>query len=233
MCSVLVPVCPVSIDTINTTTRSHDEFDNQVSPQSSTSHLRSQRCRNGNKSRTLTFQRQWIEQFPWLLIRHDVDGVLCRPCVEANLRHLMNDSVADGRQDKSFIQTGYSDWKHAIAKFGKHEQSISHKFACLQLAQSRAGVQIAAKLNDQLVSEQALAKKALAVLLSSVIYLARQVIPLRGHDNDNGNFIQLLRLRQGDNEALAKWMMSGRYNDNTDVNLFQYLTRAAGSSQMR
>lgn len=217
VCSVPIPlpVCPVSVDTINTTTQCHDELDIQVSPRSSTSHLRSQTCRNGNNLRTLTFQRHWIEQFPWLLIRHDIDGVLCRPCVEANLRLLMNDSVADGRQDKSFIQTGFSDWKHAIAKFGKHEQSISHKFACSQLAQSRAGVQIAAKLNDQLASEQALAKKALAVLLSSVVYLARQAIPLRGHDNDDGNFNQLLRLRQGDNDALAKWIMSGRYKTYT------------------
>ena len=86
-----------------------------------------------------------LDQFPWLLIRHDVDGVLCRSCVEANELHLMIDSVADGRQDRAFIEVGYSDWKHAIDKFNKHQISASHKFACSQLAQSRLSVQIAAQ----------------------------------------------------------------------------------------
>ena len=34
-------------------------------------------------------------------------------------------------------------------------------------------------------------------------------------------------------EISAQFAKTTRYNDNTDVNLFQYLTRAAGSSQMR
>ena len=51
----------------------------------------------------------------------------------------------------------------------------------------------------------------LVVLISSVIYLARQAIPLRGHDHDDGNFMQLLCLRQEDNETLSKWMNSARY----------------------
>ena len=127
---------------------------------------------------TLTFQSQWIDQFPWILIRSDVDGVLCKQSVEANLRYLMTDSVADGRQDNAFIQTGYADWKHAMSKFRKHEKSASHKFACSQLAQNRLGAQISVKLNDQLVNEQTSAKNVSVVLISSVIYLARQAIPL-------------------------------------------------------
>ena len=151
-----------------------------------------------------------LDQFPWLLIRHDVDGVLCRSCVEANELHLMIDSVADGRQDRAFIEVGYSDWKHAIDKYNKHQSSASHKFACSQIAQSRLSVQITARLNNQLASDQALARKALGTIISSVIYLARQGIALRGHETDDGNFVQLLRLRQGDNSALEKWMNSGR-----------------------
>ena len=87
MCSAPLPV------NLYCTTYGEDSQDKLVPHQSSTSHLRSQICRNGKKLRTLTFQRQWFDQFPWLLIRHDVDGVLCRPCVEANLRRLMTDSV--------------------------------------------------------------------------------------------------------------------------------------------
>ena len=207
----LLNVCsaPATVNSNTDECKMRDE-ETPATCQSSTSHLLSQTCRSGNKLRTLTFQPQWINQFPWLLIRHDVNGVLCRPCVEANQYRLMTDSVADGRQDNAFIEVGYSDWKHAIAKFGKHEQSMSHKFACSQLAQNRAGVQIAAKLNNQLLSQQTLAKKALETIITSVTYLARQAIPLRGHDHDDGNFMQLLRLRQVDNEALEKWMNSSR-----------------------
>jgi hypothetical protein len=186
-----------------------------VTPGQSTSHLRSQTCKNGSRTRILTFQRQWVDHFPWLLIRHDVDGVLCRSCVEATGRHLMTDSVADARQDRAFVEVGYSDWKHAIDKFTKHQRSASHKFACSQLAQNRVSVHVAAQLDKQHASDQALARKAFGTIISSVIYLARQGIALRGHDTDSGNFQQLLHLRQADNSALEKWINSGRYKTYT------------------
>ena len=78
------------------------------------------------------------------------------------------------------------------------------------MAQNRPGVQIAAKLNNQLLSEQTLAKKALETIITSMTYLARQAIPLRSHDHDDGNFMQLLRLTQVDNKALEKWTNSSQ-----------------------
>lgn len=62
-----------------------------------------------------------MDEFPWLLVQHDVEGILCRPLDELR----------------------------------KHERSISHRFSCSQLAQQRAGVQVAAKINAQLTTEQA------------------------------------------------------------------------------
>lgn len=81
-----------------------------------------------------------LSKVNWVSTTADMEASQCR---------LMTDSVADGRQDNAFIHSGFSDWMHAIAKFDKHERSISHKFACSQLTQSLGGVQIAAKLNDQ------------------------------------------------------------------------------------
>ena len=47
-----------------------------------------------------------------------------------------------------------------------------------------------------------------------MLYLARQGLPLRGHENSDGNFSQLLLLRWPDDPALKRWF-EGRYKQFT------------------
>jgi hypothetical protein len=47
-----------------------------------------------------------------------------------------------------------------------------------------------------------------------VLYLARQGLLLRGHENNDGNFSQLLLLRCFDDPALKRWF-EGRYKQFT------------------
>lgn len=43
-------------------------------------------------------------------------------------------------------------------------------------------------------------------IVSSIQFLARQGPALRGHDDNKGNFVQLLRLRQNDSPDLLNWL---------------------------
>ena len=59
-------------------------------------------------------------------------------------------------------------------------------------------------------------EKMLSIIISTVRYLGRQGLPLRGHYKSGGisdekgeidsNFLQILKVRAEDNEGLKKWL---------------------------
>ena len=55
-------------------------------------------------------------------------------------------------------------------------------------------------------SDQVVAQKCLLKLISSLRFLARQGLAIRGHDEAQGNFLQLLQLRSEDCSELCDWM---------------------------
>ena len=55
-------------------------------------------------------------------------------------------------------------------------------------------------------SEKQEARNILKIIISSVRFLARQDLALRGHDEANSNLVQLIRLRAEDNPLLGKWL---------------------------
>ena len=65
---------------------------------------------------------------------------------------------------------------------------------------------VATLLSQQLSDEQHVAQNCLRVLFTSVGYLARQGLALRGHADDEGNFMQLLRLRSLDAPEFESWL---------------------------
>ncbi len=108
-----------------------------------------------------------------------------------------------GYVDKVFTETGFSNWQKALQKFHKlHQQSQSHKFAAHMVMRERRKARV---VNEILSSAHAQVmehnRKKNLVILSSIRFLARQCIPIRGHYiNDaihgsgelNGNLMQLL-----------------------------------------
>jgi len=107
----------------------------------------------------------------------------------------MADSVADQRVDNAFIASGVNNWKHALEKFRSHQKSHCHTFAVKQLIQYDHAATVNAQLNQQAADDQAEARSVRRVMISAVLYLARQGMPLRGHDGEDGKFYQLLKLR--------------------------------------
>ena len=55
-------------------------------------------------------------------------------------------------------------------------------------------------------NEKEEARNVLKTIVSSVRFLARQSLALRGHDEEQSNLVQLLHLRAEDNPVLSKWL---------------------------
>lgn len=110
--------------------------------------------------------------------------------------------------DSAFISRGFSNWKDAMTSFRKHSESKCHKEAVDRvLVIPSTCKDCGDMLSGQHAIEKAINRKMLLTILSSIRYLARQGLPLRGDGNeDDGNFIQLLKLRSDDDPSLTDWL---------------------------
>ena len=68
-------------------------------------------------------------------------------------------------------------------------------FAVERVSQYTNSRSVSTQLSNQLASEQKCARVCLEAIFSSIRYLARQGLALRGHESNEGNFKQLLSLR--------------------------------------
>ena len=72
-----------------------------------------------------SFCSSWYQRYPWLHYQEASDTVLCFHRHVAEKRHL---PLSLNKED-AFIKVGFSNWKKAIERFNKHEQSIVHRQA--------------------------------------------------------------------------------------------------------
>ena len=102
---------------------------------------------------------------------------------------------------------GYCNWKDATSAFKKHQESKTHceaVEAMITLPNTTSDVgELLSKAHKE---EKELARDMLRSILSSVRYLARQGLALRGDDDAESNLIQLLQLRAEDNPQLVLWL---------------------------
>ena len=141
------------------------------------------------------------------------DAVRCFTCCKA-----VKDGVVKttGQREASFLVNGYTNWKDATIKFGKHEHSDFHK-ACAEALTST--VHIGDILNKQAVTEKQANREYLLKVLSIVQFLARQGLAFRGDgDECDSNIHQLLLLRNEDFPPITKFMERKRLRyDSHDV----------------
>jgi hypothetical protein len=118
--------------------------------------------------------------------------------------------VFSKRQLNCFVEDGFCNWKNALAKLDEHEKSEMHKEAVVKLAAKASSTHIGAQLSAQHLSDQQHHQCMLTKLLSSIRFLARQGLPLRGHHEDinslDGNLYKLLLLRGEDCPQLKSWV---------------------------
>lgn len=106
------------------------------------------------------------------------------------------------------VTRGFCNWKDAIHSFRKHEKSVCHHEAVEVMITLPATTR---DIGEQLSHQHAIQKEknrdALYQIFSSVKYLCRQGLSLRGDGNEkDGNFIQLLLTKAEEDKNLSLWM---------------------------
>ena len=105
-------------------------------------------------------------------------------------------------------------WKKALKKFQEHQESERHRVGVdyeMTIAQTHTDViELANEATKKLRMNN---RRCFVKILESLQFLARQGLSLRGDDDSNSNFIQLLKLRCLDDPLLSTWLESkgGRY----------------------
>ena len=117
--------------------------------------------------------------------------LLCFYCTTARRKQLLTFSK---KTNDAFIRTGFSNWKKAIERFKQHEKSQSHSEAVLKV-QSVAPVNVRAILDNSHKKLQLARQQMLIKNLLSLQHLVRQGLAIRGHEDKEGDFMQLLKLR--------------------------------------
>lgn len=158
------------------------------------------------KSQNVNFQYKWFKMWPWFHYSESLKGVLCFTCYSADQQDLLK---LNNKKEDAFIPTGFNNWKkvsslgrHKLGRYHEHEMSETHKFAAAQ-SKSQKQSTVVAQVTDHKCKQEDVNRRMLVKVLTSVRYLARQGLPLRGHTNDEGNFRQLLHLREEDDPNLA------------------------------
>ena len=117
-----------------------------------------------------SFQQQWFKCWSWLHYDEDQGIAFCFVCVAAYQRNLLTSAHC---MEKTFISTGYSNWKDTTTKFAKHEGSRYHKDSVLKTVSLPATTSdVGEILYSQLAKERLEQRKCLLKLLSNACFLA-------------------------------------------------------------
>ena len=160
------------------------------------------------------FCHKWFTEHSWLTFCVSRKKVFCFYCHAAVSKHLLMFST---KADSAFISNGFNNWKKVKDRFRNHEKSHTHMEACAAYAALQQP-SIAAQLSHQTSQEQNQRRVLLLKQLSSLKYLVRQELALRGHCEDKGNLHQLLMCRAEDVPALNMWLSDGRYTSHMIFN---------------
>ena len=72
------------------------------------------------------------------------------------------------------------------------------------------GIGIDLQLQRRLAAEQVESRTCLHKIFTSIEYLPQQALPLRGHQEERGNFYQRMKLRGADSDGLKEWLQQRR-----------------------
>ena len=114
------------------------------------------------------------------------------------------------KYEDAFVLNGFDNWKKGRERFERHQVSDCHREAQLKLKSMQAPT-----VMDQLVSQANKDKtenrSMLLKQLSSLKFLLRQGLAVRGHSDRDGNLVQLMELRSEDSPGLRRWLDSNHY----------------------
>ena len=147
-----------------------------------------------------SFQAMWFNKFKWphyVVAQDAARYFMCCKAVKDGR------AVATGVTERAFLEKGFTNWKDGTRSFSKHERCDFHKVCAAALAST---VDVGDMLSRQAASEKRVNREYLLKVLSTVRFLARQGLALRGDgDEVDSNLHQLLVLRGEDYSAMSKF----------------------------
>ena len=121
------------------------------------------------------------------------------------------------KHEDSFTTNCFNNWKKALERFRHHQESAYHKEAAMKFKTSQQS-----SILDQLVvqadKEKAENRRILLKQLSSLRFLLRQGLAIRGHKESEGNLMQLMQLQAEDAPGIQKWLNNRNYLSHDIVN---------------
>lgn len=106
-----------------------------------------------------------------------------------------------------------------MERFRVHEAADCHKEARLKLS-SAAAPTVYEQMSIENAKAMALNREMFLKVLSSLMFLMRQGLAIRGHkdDDSDGNLLQLLKLRCEEDSRLSKWLGRRQYLSHDIIN---------------
>ena len=105
------------------------------------------------------------------------------------------------------VTAGFCNWKDATVAFRKHESSACHRDAVVMCSIRSTTRDIGEQLSQQHHEEKLKNRQALCQVISSIKYLCRQGLALRGDgDESDCNLKQLLYMKSEEDPNLKKWL---------------------------
>ncbi|XP_041379510.1 zinc finger MYM-type protein 1-like, partial [Gigantopelta aegis] len=105
-----------------------------------------------------------------------------------------------------FVVRGFTNWKKAIEKFDAHAKSNSHRLSLENINFHKTQQSVSAQISSGVLADQGQARVALVKLISTLMFVAEQGLPLRGKESSEGNYKKLLELRAEDVATLKSWL---------------------------
>ena len=154
------------------------------------------------------YQSSWKVKFEWLTYSSMQDKVFCDICQSCSKFDLFRFST---KKDDAFIFSGNDNWKHALEKCSKHENSQCHQEAVIKLANRAKYTNVMGLLSKAHEQERLLARTALLKIATSLQFPCKQGLAIKGHTEATTNFDNLLMLRAADSTELKSWLTRSSY----------------------
>ena len=160
----------------------------------------------GHKSEFRCLNPQWYKDFPWLHAYQSRKKLFCFYCMMAHKKG----SFPSGHFETAFVVEGFQNWKKSVEHFCSHETSDLHKEVMLK-HKSLQAPSIVDQLSISASREHAQNREMLLKVMSSLQFLLKQGLPVRGHTSSDGNLVQLLKLCSEDCPPLSRWLQNQQY----------------------
>ena len=199
---------------------------------SPTDNLHSHTVTKAGRMSKVSFQRQWLDRFSWLVYSPKLAGGMCRCCILFPQQPTRGERFrsTSGRSGILVLSPYQYPYSKALGKDGVltcHEATFVHQHATEAMDLFLRSISNPSERVDSLLLRQKdeLAEEnrhILKQIILAVEFLAKQGLPFRGHRDDkidfseerinHGNFVAVLQLMAKNDPILTKHLNSAKRN---------------------